>query len=74
MLAAVLGLDTWSGVGGIVLAGFGDVRAYIRAAAEGSAMQLNSATGVMLPGSSMVPPITMTALARMNVVGEMDAA
>ena len=34
-----------------MLEGLGDVRAYTRAAALASAMQLNSPTGVMLPGS-----------------------
>lgn len=37
--------------GGIVLAGLGDVNEYILAAAIASAMQLNSPTGVILPGS-----------------------
>ena len=61
-------------IGGIVLAGFGDVNAYTLAAAIGSAIQLNSATGVILPGSSMVPPMTTTSLAFMNVFGSSAAA
>ena len=60
--------------GGIVLAGFGDVNAYTLAAARASAMQLNSPTGVMLPGSSIEPPMTMTSLAFMNVFGSSAAA
>ena len=60
--------------GGIVVAGFGDVSAYTLAAAVGSAMQLNSATGVMFPGSFRVPPMTTTSLAFMNVFGSFAAA
>ena len=60
--------------GGIVLAGFGDVNAYTLAAARASAMQLNSPTGVILPGSSMEPPMTTTSLAFMNVFGSSAAA
>lgn len=58
----------------MVLAGFGDVNAYRRAAAMGSAMQLNSATGVMLPGSEIAPPITITSLAFRNTCGSWEAA
>ena len=53
--------------GGIVLAGFGDVSAKILAAAVASAMALNSATGVMFPGSRKQPPITRTSFARRKV-------
>ena len=60
--------------GGIVLAGFGDVNAYTLAAATASAMQLNSPTGEILPGSSMEPPMTITSLALMNVFGSSAAA
>ena len=60
--------------GGIVLSGSGDVRAYTLAAATGSAMQLNSATGVILPGMEMAPDITTTSLAFMNTVGDSEAA
>ena len=68
------GNEDGSRTGGIVSVGFGDVNAYTLAAAMGSAMQLNSATGVMLPGRSTVPPITMTSLAFMNVFGSSAAA
>ena len=37
-------------------------------------MQLNSPTGVILPGSSMVPPMTTTSLAFRNVFGSSAAA
>ena len=40
----------------------------------GSAMQLNSATGVMLPGEEIVPPIMMTSLAFVKTVGSAAAA
>ena len=48
--------------------------AYTLAAAMGSAMQLNSATGVMLPGTEMAPDITTTSLAFMKIVGDSEAA
>ena len=37
-------------------------------------MQLNSPTGVMLPGSSMVPPMTTSSLAFMKVFESSAAA
>ena len=40
----------------------------------GSARQLNSPTGVMLPGSSIAPPITRTSFARRKVCGDFAAA
>lgn len=58
----------------MVLRGFGLVNAYTLAAAVGSAMQLNSPRGVILPGVSMAPPITSTAFARMKILGSVDAA
>lgn len=58
----------------MVLAGLGDVKAKTRAAAVASARALNSATGVILPGEEIVPPMTRTDLARMNTVGECEAA
>lgn len=61
-------------VGGIVLAGLGDVNAKMRAVAEGSAKVLNSATGVAFPGTEIAPPMTRTDLARMRIFGECDAA
>ena len=62
------------GEGGIVVAGFGDVRAKTRAAAGASAMVLNSATGVAFPGPVTAPPMTRTDFARRKVVGEWEAA
>lgn len=58
----------------MVLDALGDVNAKMRAAAMGSAMVLNSATGVTFPGLRTAPPMTRTDLARRNVVGECDAA
>lgn len=37
-------------------------------------MLLNSATGVILPGTDMAPDMTITSLALRNVVDEVDAA
>lgn len=58
----------------MVLDGLGDVSAKMRAAAVGSAMVLNSATGVALPGLWIAPPMIRTDLARKNVAGECEAA
>jgi hypothetical protein len=55
-------VDNFKGGGGIVDAGFGDVKAKTRAVATASAYVLNSATGVMLPSTSIAPPITTTSL------------
>ena len=63
-----------SGGGGKVEAGFSDVRAYTRAAAEVSANTLNSATGVMFPVASTAPPIVTTSFTRRNVSGSSAAA
>ena len=60
--------------GGMVLAGSGLVSAYTRAAAMGSAMVLNSATGVMLPGSVIAPPMTTSSFAFIKVTGSWAAA
>ena len=65
-------VEGWEG--GIVLDGFGDVSAYMRAAAIGSAMLLNSAVGVMLPGSRSAPPMTSSCFARRKVCGSVAAA
>ena len=66
----------WKGASGVGRRGegLGEVSAKMRAAAMGSALVLNSATGVTLPGLRTAPPITRTDLARRNVVGECDAA
>lgn len=40
----------------------------------GSAMQLNSATGVMFPGTAMVPDMRISSWAVANVWGEWVAA
>lgn len=67
-------LDNGKMVGGIVLSGFGADSAKIRAVAMGSAMVLNSATGVAFPGAETAPPMIRTDLARRNIVGECEAA
>lgn len=61
-------------IGGMVVAGLGDVNAKTRAVAVGSAKVLNSATGVAFPGPETAPPMTRTDLARMNIFGARDAA
>lgn len=47
------------GGGGIVEEGVGEVKARTRAVATASAYVLNSATGVMLPSTSIAPPFHM---------------
>ncbi|KAL5888478.1 hypothetical protein ACKVWC_011567 [Pyricularia oryzae] len=60
--------------GGMVEAGSCAVRAKTRAVATASAKVLNSATGVMLPGTLMAPPMTQTSRARRSVSGSSAAA
>ena len=63
-----------SGGGGMVDDGFGEVKAYTRAAAEASAKTLNSATGETFPKESTAPPMVTTSLARRNASGSSAAA
>lgn len=57
-----------------MVGGSGEVRAKRRAAAMGSAMQLNSATGVMLPGVARAPDMATTSFAFRKVSGRWEAA
>lgn len=57
-----------------MLLGVGEVNAKTRAAETGSAMVLNSPTGVKFPGTDTAPPMTRTDLARRNTCGEWEAA
>ena len=66
--------DSGGGGGGIVDDGLGEVRAYTLAAAVASAYVLNSAVGVMFPGTLTAPPITRIDFALISVRGECDAA
>ena len=67
-------VDLPVGMGGIVEAGVGDVKANRRAVATASANVLNSATGVTLPGTSTAPPMTAISLTLRKVSGSSDAA
>lgn len=50
------------------------MRAKIRAAAIGSAIQLNSPTGVMFPGMESAPDMAISSKAFVNVVADSEAA
>ena len=63
-----------SGGGGIAEDGFGEVRAYTRAAAEASANTLNSATGETFPTASTAPPMVTICLTLRNASGSSAAA
>ena len=45
-----------------------------RAAAKASAQKLNSAVGVILPGTPIAPPMTMTSLTLRKIPGSSAAA
>ena len=63
-----------SGGGGMVEDGFGEVRAYTRAAAEASAKTLNSATGDTFPVASTAPPIVTISFTLRKASGSSAAA
>lgn len=54
--------------------GYGEVRANTRAAAMESAYVLNSAAGVIFPGTEIAPPMTTTSFTRRKVSGSVAAA
>lgn len=58
----------------MVEAGIGLVKANTLAAANESAAMLNSASGVMFPGSSRAPPIMINSFARHKVLASFAAA